>query len=1329
MQNCRVWKNLLTKLLIQVVLLTTVAGTSIAQMKTYTVADGLVAPVVPIIFQDSRGTLWFGSDRGGVNRFDSKEQEFVPFTVDAENVAPEALLGTTLRIVEDKWGHIWFLTQLPSEREGRVSQFDGNSIQYIGTGNALLVDRKGDVWVANHDITGARLIKYTTSGVQRPVKSQTFAIADRNIGPSLQNATANADTADWRIEIIFESQEGILWLGGSDGEKGLILSFQPESGAKKAKFTMLSQHLLEGSSLNSHIQYADTIRTIIQDVEGTFWFGGHDFLLEFNGNTIIRRTPALWSYGGRQRRSSRRRTRNRPFDLNQKVSLRNDSKGTIWISQKNNTRYNLKRWDGFDLLPLRTSTLGEPNISQYLRGFFEIEDKSGNFWFSSNRGAYRYDANLIEETSYRVNDGLGSNHIKTIFEAMDGTLWFGHDNGVTVFNPRAAMVNYTTRLAGGIGSVRLIYEDLHERFWFSIPGGVALYDGKELQEHELTVETEEQRQRTFANRRGPRRGRTRRRTEIVKIFEVGAQVWFVNSPVQRLNTMRYTLFRYANGKFDQISLNVETETGPGGEKLHKHLDVLVSKGEHPWIALGGWLFKPDATGLWWLSRKIFTQIPFGRTEKMRHATSAITALHKDTQGRLWWHLENGEVRRYPLSRDDLLSEISSFRRQHRRLARIEPEILPIDSVVPVPGSRDERVKWFFSVATGKLTRWFDTFVADTPVSVQKRVVKGAKDAEITELQGRSGSPPIAIWESPPSQESQQRIIFVFKDNLSTYTLENLQSAPTITNIDIAPVNATLTSTTGVLWLATSRGAVSYDGTSLTTYSTKEDGFLVDDIRDVKEDSLGNIWFATWGGGVIRYDGETFYAMTTKDGLKHNNVSQLHESRTKQIWFATEGGITQYTPKYGGLPFCRLTSIATDDSYIQLPSGIVNLPARPRDIAIDFQGISPLRKPLNYQFKLMGLDTNRWEEIFSKMGGEQHSSERIKGNSVRYPTKRKPGQVKYKALKPGTYTFLIKAYREGSPYTQPPAALNFTIPHPFWTRWRRYLPTFLFVTAVVTLLGRLIVNRRQTMQLRADMQQQEAAEVARMRSELEEARNIQTGLLPVVAPVTEDFDMAGFSMPATQVGGDFYDYLTVANGNPAIAIADAAGKGLRGAMNAVLTNGMLHEVARFKAEADVILSELNAGLAPRLYGPSFIALNLAILDESKKQIHYANAGQPYPILKRGTNKHVADAEKGAILEIESSDLPLGSMKKARYESVTYTLAEGDTLLFFTDGVIEALNTDEEMYGTERLKELIANIPQHLSAEAFIHHIVEDVNNFIDVAEQYDDLTLVVIKCLK
>ena len=182
------------------------------QIETYTVADGLVGPIVPVIFQDSRGALWFGSDRGGVSHFDGKT--FVPYTaapitseeMSVSGVQPGALLGRTRQIVEDKWGHIWFLTRDDSETMGQVSRFDGTSIELIGTGSSLIVDRAGDVWVSESQW----LTKYVTSGVQKQPEAHRNEIESEDSLESVETLTINA---------IFESEDGTLWLAGREGIK------------------------------------------------------------------------------------------------------------------------------------------------------------------------------------------------------------------------------------------------------------------------------------------------------------------------------------------------------------------------------------------------------------------------------------------------------------------------------------------------------------------------------------------------------------------------------------------------------------------------------------------------------------------------------------------------------------------------------------------------------------------------------------------------------------------------------------------------------------------------------------------------------------------------------------------------------------------------------------------------------------------------------------------------------------------------------------------------------------------------------------------------------
>jgi len=1263
------------------------------QIHTYTVADGLIGPVVPVIFQDSRGNLWFGSDRGGVSRFDGIRFESYIGSMDTSenaptsNVGPGALLGQTRQIVEDKWGHIWFLTYFRSENSGRISWFDGSSINLIGTGNSLLVDKHGDIWVGENQ----QLTKYITPGVQRLPQAHPNEI----IGEDLLRST------DLKINVIFESEDGTIWIGGSDGEEqqdGVILSFREsrwvqdplksEAGEDTNETTDdRTQRIHPNAGFTrydmSNLNAVSTIETVGEDTSGNIWFGGYNLLLRFDGQGFEQILPLAWGHSGSIGR--------RPASLQRLASIRSDTKGRVWFSDGRTTRW----WDG----------------SQHgnLSGFLELEDAWGNLWFTDESGAHQYDTDLTQMPD-RINSGLGVEGIHMIFEAIDGKLWFGHDNGVTAFDPTPAI---STHAGLGTNRVRMIFEDSRGYLWFSVPGGVARYDAEseELTTHIFRVSSVQNDPspdpQTDARSREPVR---LLRTEIERIFEVGGHVWFIDEPGLSSSStrLRYTFFRYANGKFGQVSIPIQTIIGPGGERSDRSTNVLIYEGEYTWLAFGGHIFKADATGLLLLTDTGFQRILFRDIgpnsipmpiDPIEFGTAAITDLYRDPNDRLWVHFDDGKVLRYPKEINTITTRLS------------QPETLALKATHLLKTASGS--KWFFNAVTGKLTLWSDTELGKPLL-----------------MDGESRSVPIAVWKNPRQQNN--RITFLFSEALKTYHGTSLIS---LDDIEIAELQDSLTTQEGILWLATSRGVVRYDGTKARIYTTKEDGFLVDNVKDVMEDSRGNIWFATWGGGTVRYDGETFYNLTTKDGLAHNNISRIHESSNKDIWFTTEGGVTQYTPTRGGLPECRLTSLESDKTYTDLSSSLT-LPSRGTKI-LNIQGISPLREGLSYKYKLIGLDTPTWTNVsaeeFSLLAtGSGVPSEGWTPSTAPSATTQQPMRdssvvqelqnqngilrIRYTGLKAGNYSFLVNAFRKDWPYTHTPAVVDFSISPPFWTRWRTYLPTLIFMTVVLSLIGRLVVNRRHTLQLRNEVRQREEAEIQRIRAELSEAQNIQMGLLPTEAPDTKGFDIAGLSVPATQVGGDFYDYLTVANGQTAIAVADAAGKGLRGAMNAVLTNGMLYEVSRFKSEADIILTDLNSGLAPRMYGPSFIALNLAVLDEDKKRIDYANGGQPYPVLKRGEE----------IIEIESSDLPLGSMKKVEYESVTFDLNEGDILIFHTDGLIEALNTDEEMYGTERLNESVSKIPDSSTAAEVIQSLVEDVHNFVGEAEQYDDLTIVVIK---
>jgi hypothetical protein len=198
----------------------------------------------------------------------------------------------------------------------------------------------------------------------------------------------------------------------------------------------------------------------------------------------------------------------------------------------------------------------------------------------------------------------------------------------------------------------------------------------------------------------------------------------------------------------------------------------------------------------------------------------------------------------------------------------------------------------------------------------------------------------------------------------------------------------------------------------------------------------------------------------------------------------------------------------------------------------------------------------------------------------------------------------------------------------------------------------IIDKEGLMTSEIEAVELDRATMERLQQELEDARQMQISLLPESAPPVEGFDIVGFSKPAREVGGDFFDYLSLADGKIGIALADVSGKGLKGAMNAVLANGMLREAAKTRTSCGEILSVLNAALYPRMEKHMFTALGLAALDQDSKTLQWANAAQHYPIVKRGER----------VFQFGDGGLPLSVVPNVAYPDWELELQTGDIVIF-------------------------------------------------------------------
>ncbi len=245
------------------------------------------------------------------------------------------------------------------------------------------------------------------------------------------------------------------------------------------------------------------------------------------------------------------------------------------------------------------------------------------------------------------------------------------------------------------------------------------------------------------------------------------------------------------------------------------------------------------------------------------------------------------------------------------------------------------------------------------------------------------------------------------------------------------------------------------------------------------------------------------------------------------------------------------------------------------------------------------------------------------------------------------------------------------------------------------------------------------EKQRALQELQTAHDMQMGLMPEEDPIVPGFDISGICLPANDVGGDFFDYVWLDGKRRklGIAVADVSGKAMKAAITAVMTSGMIYREAGGNQSPKTILRNMNRPMYTKLDSRMFTALSFAVIDTRKKELRFSNAGQSYPLLKRG--------KEVRLLEVKGARLPLGVKEDVTYGEMAVKLRKGDTLIFYTDGIPEAKDEKDEFYGFERLKSLMENLGGLLAKE-MRDRILSEVKSFTGNAPQHDDMTVVVVK---
>ena len=232
----------------------------------------------------------------------------------------------------------------------------------------------------------------------------------------------------------------------------------------------------------------------------------------------------------------------------------------------------------------------------------------------------------------------------------------------------------------------------------------------------------------------------------------------------------------------------------------------------------------------------------------------------------------------------------------------------------------------------------------------------------------------------------------------------------------------------------------------------------------------------------------------------------------------------------------------------------------------------------------------------------------------------------------------------------------------------------------------------------------------MSQEAREARTIQQALLPQSSPYIPGFAVSGLSIPAGEVGGDWYDFIALDQGRWGLVLADVSGKGTAAALLMSATRGMLRSLAQANCRPGEVMNKLNHLLLEDFPAGRFVTMIYGVLDPKRRTLTFANAGHLRPLLITNDGGRYLDAERGIPLGVGPGD----------FSELEVPLPKGSRVLFYSDGITEAVNGEDEEYGLRRLQDYASR------PDACAERLLEDVRKFANGAGLRDDASVILVK---
>ncbi len=254
---------------------------------------------------------------------------------------------------------------------------------------------------------------------------------------------------------------------------------------------------------------------------------------------------------------------------------------------------------------------------------------------------------------------------------------------------------------------------------------------------------------------------------------------------------------------------------------------------------------------------------------------------------------------------------------------------------------------------------------------------------------------------------------------------------------------------------------------------------------------------------------------------------------------------------------------------------------------------------------------------------------------------------------------------------------------------------------------------------ARLYQRLAQQEQRLEHDLDMAREVQLRLLPHSTPEHRHAEFAARFLPARAIGGDMYDFLRYDNNRSALALGDVSGKAAPAALYAALVSGIMRSAGSSHPGPSEMLALLNDSLQERHVSAQYVAMVYAVWNDENMTLQIANAGATQPLFYR------ARPDGGTVDIVRAEGFPLGLFPEVSYEEISLATRPGDALVFLSDGITDAQNADGEMFGTERVAELMRR-HSHASAADLALAIAAEVTAFEEDTERFDDQTVLVLR---